>query len=124
MDILGFFVTPTGGRRYFIQKPQHVHNKALIPHIHEATELAEMSEGQLQRFACGLAVIEPVYQNADCPPFLITKDLLGKLGVFYTRWSPLSPVPLEHDHLGRARYLVVDFAMSVEEAVSIVQRWQ
>lgn len=124
MNILGFFISPHGGTRYFIQKPQHLRNEKHLPALTKAIELVEFSEGGLTIFHGGEVDIEPVYTHACCPPYVVAEDMLESLGVFYTRWSPLSPVPLEHDHLRRERFAVVDFASTEEEARLIVERWK
>lgn len=65
--------------------------------------------------------ITPVTRHQDIAPFVVIRHL--KKGViFYTRWSPESPVPIEHDHGGKVAYEVLDFAESIEEAEAVVKQ--
>lgn len=63
------------------------------------------------------------YQSVD--KWVVLEDVApsnSNLGIFYTKWTPESPVPLEHDHTGAMRYKVLDFASSEAEAVAVVNQ--
>lgn len=124
MEALGYFITPHAGTKYFVQKPSHVRGEAHLPALLKAIELVDYSDGGLTVYHGGDVDVEPVYLNACCPAYVIVEDMLDGLGTFHTRWSPLSSVPLEHDHLRRERFAVVDFASTEEEARLIVERWK
>lgn len=115
---------PHGGTKYFIQKPHHLRNEKHLPALTKAIELVEFSAGGLNVYHGGDVDVQPAYTFAACPTYVIIEDMLEGLGTFHTRWTPTSPVPLEHDHLRRDRFAVVDFAVTVEEAMHIVQRWK
>lgn len=90
--------------------------------VQQALLVIDMSDGaKLATFNGGDATITPVYENIDCPLYVIRQDLYGSFGTFYTRWSPLSPLALECDHDGRERFEVVEFVATIEDADSIVQ---
>lgn len=63
------------------------------------------------------------YQEVD--PWIVLEDINpqeSNLGIFYCKWTPESPVPLEHDHQGRKRYKILDFARDEAEAVAVVNQ--
>lgn len=122
MNALGYFIQGIGEPKYFVQHPHHLRDKAHTSALLKAAELVEMSEGGLNVFHAGGVDIWPVYKHAECPPYVVVEDMLEGLGTFYTRWSPESPVPLEHDHLRRDRLAVVDFASTEEDAIRIVKQ--
>lgn len=66
-----------------------------------------------------------VTRHIDIAQYVILKDKKHKYegtDIRYSRWSPMSPVPLEHDHLGEERYVVLDFAETIEEAEAICKQ--
>lgn len=69
--------------------------------------------------------VTPVTRHMDIAPYVITRDKVhtyGGTNIHYNKWSPLSPVPLEHDHCGVDRFEVLDFAETKEEAEAICQQ--
>ena len=124
MSAKGFFIKPHNGTRYFVQTPRHVRDARHLPALAKATELVELSGDGLNVFHAGDVDIWPVYAHSQCPLYVIVEDMIEGLGVFHTRWSPDSPVPLEHDHSRRERLAVVDFADTEEDAIRIVKQKQ
>lgn len=67
--------------------------------------------------------ITPVYQYKDIAQWVIFKHTARQF-VMYSRWTPESPYPLEHDHTGKIAFEVLDFAETEEEAIHITNHFK
>lgn len=106
--ILGYWIEDPEAI-YFVRGPQDI-----LPH----------HKGVFNRPLPGVT-ITPVTEHADIAPFVVMWDKTNNINggqPFYTKWTPESPVPLEHDHDGNNRFEVLDFAETVVEAESICQQ--
>lgn len=109
------FRVKDGGVHYFVQRPEY----AMPQHI-ELIRVAVTSEKD--KVVVKGVEITKIHTHAECAPYVILQDEWGKLGdggIFYTKWSPLSPVPLEVNHDGVLRFKVLDFAEDLAEAIEV-----
>lgn len=104
--ILGYWIEDAD-QIYFVRGPQDALSKHLA-----------IFNGPIKG-----VTLTPVTRHLDIAPYVVYKDK-DNGAIRYNKWSPLSPVPLEHDHVGRDRFVVLDFAETIEEADAICKQLQ
>lgn len=100
-----------------------VEGKSVLYFVRGAFEALPEHKQAFNKAMPGVTVT-PVTRHIDIAPYVVLRDKDKKISpdVFYTKWSPMSPVPLEHDHDGKNRFEVLDFAETKSEAESICQQ--